>query len=371
MDQQLRAGSHWPRRLAEALATCRVFVPLYSRRYFASDQCGREWFAFSRRAQNHIARSAQHVEAIVPALWVPVRPAELPEAARSIQFDHSAFGDRYSVDGFYGVIRLSRYRSEYEEAVYQLARRIVEVAHRTRIAPATPVDYESLESAFGLQDRYQRDRRLRVTVVAPHATDLPEGRTDFYYGPTPREWNPYRPDSVRPIAEHAAALAKDLGYRPEVDSFDESVSDLLADEPPTCPGLLLVDAWATTDPGRQESLRQLDELGKPWVSVMVPWNRQDRETAEADNKLKHSLDASLRRKLADGRITSRTSVGGLPSLEEFGMALPAMVSAATRQYLKRAHAYPPDGPVIERPRLSGPEAIMDPGRHGEHDERSP
>jgi hypothetical protein len=40
MDRELRAGSDWPSGLAHALATCRVFVPLYSRRYFDSEQCG-------------------------------------------------------------------------------------------------------------------------------------------------------------------------------------------------------------------------------------------------------------------------------------------------------------------------------------------
>src|SRR5215831_11319808 len=34
MDRETRPGDEWPRELAQALATCRVFVPLYSPRYF-------------------------------------------------------------------------------------------------------------------------------------------------------------------------------------------------------------------------------------------------------------------------------------------------------------------------------------------------
>ena len=45
MDRELRQGHEWPERLSNALATCRVFVPLYSRRYFKSEHCGKEWFA--------------------------------------------------------------------------------------------------------------------------------------------------------------------------------------------------------------------------------------------------------------------------------------------------------------------------------------
>lgn len=93
---------------------------------------------------------------------------------------------------------------------------------------------------------------------------------------------------------------------------------------------------------------------------MVPWNRQDAETASAALKLRQSLDISLHHKLAEGRIASRAAVNGVPSLEEFGRALPAVVRAAARQYLKHAQAFPPAGPVVERPRLRGPEAIEGP-----------
>ena len=96
MDRELRPGSDWPTRLAQALATCRVFVPLYSRRYFGSEHCGKEWFAFSRRVLNHVARAGP-AEAIIPALWVPVAPALLPEAAKSIQFDPGQLGERYEI----------------------------------------------------------------------------------------------------------------------------------------------------------------------------------------------------------------------------------------------------------------------------------
>jgi hypothetical protein len=54
MNRELRQGQgqghEWPWRLSNALATCSVFVPLYSRRYFKSEHCGKEWFAFHRHA---------------------------------------------------------------------------------------------------------------------------------------------------------------------------------------------------------------------------------------------------------------------------------------------------------------------------------
>src|SRR3984957_8900473 len=40
MDKNLHPGENRPESLIQALATCRVFVPLYSRRYFTSVDCG-------------------------------------------------------------------------------------------------------------------------------------------------------------------------------------------------------------------------------------------------------------------------------------------------------------------------------------------
>ena len=355
MDRDLRTGSDWPSRLAQALATCRVFVPLYSRRYFDSENCGKEWFAFSRRALNHAARNSGPAEAIVPALWVPVPPAQLPEAARSIQFDHGELGDRYGTHGFYGIIKLSRYRSDYEEAVYELARRIVEVAQSTHIEPEEPAPYDSLESAFGTADQPKPgQRRLRITIVAAEASDLPSGRGNYHYGRIARNWSPYRPESVRSLADHAADLARNLDYWPDVGDLDEHLAGLLASERTCEPGVLLVDPWATVRAECREKLRRIDALGKPWIQVLVPWNYQDTETIDAEPELKQSLEISLKEKLAAIRVDCKAAANGVSSLDEFGIVLPMVVRAAARQYLKHTDVYPPDGPFFERPRLTGP-----------------
>ena len=94
MDRENRLGVEWPPELTKALATCRVFVPLYSRRYFESDNCGKEWSAFARREVNHNARGRPAVNAIVPALWTNLGQAALPDVAQSIQYNHA---DRKSV----------------------------------------------------------------------------------------------------------------------------------------------------------------------------------------------------------------------------------------------------------------------------------
>ncbi|WP_147268903.1 TIR-like protein FxsC [Sphaerisporangium album] len=361
MDRELHPGSVWPDRLAEALATCRVFVPLYSRRYFESEQCGKEWMAFAQRILHHRARGSEKVETIVPALWVPVPVDELPEVSRSIQFVDPDLGARYAEHGFYGIMKLRQFRSAYDLAVYNLARRIVEVGDRANLSPMAPADYESLESAFGAGDHTRPNgHRLRVTVVAPDITDLPKGRGPYHYGHNSQEWNPYRPKLGRPLAEHTADIVRSMGHRPEVGSLAEHAEQITDDGAPTCPGLLLMDAWAATSPAFKESLRALDDAHCPWISVMVPWNQDDHETTQATPVLRDSLHSVLPRKLEEGRIAPRAAAHGIPTLDQFTKQVPEIARSAIAHYLRHATAHPPEGrPSIERPRLQGPMSPFD------------
>ncbi|MFD0665981.1 TIR-like protein FxsC [Thermocatellispora tengchongensis] len=138
MDRDIRSGDRWPDQLAEALATCRVFVPLYSPRYFASVECGKEWSAFQQRLDLHPEGGAP--TAIVPALWSPMRePGGLPECAHDIQYDDAAFGPRYRQEGFYGLMKVTSMRSHYQRATLALARRIMEAAERLPpVRPSAP-----------------------------------------------------------------------------------------------------------------------------------------------------------------------------------------------------------------------------------------
>jgi FxsC-like protein len=358
MDRRLRSGDDWPAELVQALATCRVFVPLYSKRYFASEHCGREWFYFTSRALNHAARVTGPVETIIPAVWAPLDMRQCPVAAQSIQLKHDS--EAYEANGFYGIIKLSRYKDAYDEAVYALARRIVRVAERSPVKQGMAAEYDSLESAFGEESLgMSGDQRLRITIVAPQRDALPDGRVDARpYGNTACDWNPYTSDSVRrPIADHAAALARGLGYRVEVGDLFQHEADLLSSGPPSGPQILIIDPWALMLPRCQQLLQRLDALDTPWVQAVIPWNR-DGESPNAEGKLRVALDTSITRKLAEVRVTSSRAVHGVPTLDEFSMVLPKLILTAVKQYLRHAQAYPPAGPVLERPRLS--EFVADP-----------
>lgn len=347
MDVKLRSGHRWPDRLAEALATCRVFVPLYSPRYFESEQCGKEWAAFLQRIKNHEGQDGQMPEAIVPALWIPLPPDQLPRVAQEIQYTHDGLGPRYLEDGFYGLVKLSAMRAHYQRATLALAKRIVEVAQRTHVsAMDPPPKYEELRSVF---HDYSPQRPLRVTVVAPDLDGLPPGRTPYYYGQTPEEWNPFRGESnTRPLVSHAEEIAAAHGFLPDVGSLDAHAGVLTADAPEERPSVMLVDPWATTGPECRKTLRAFDRRKRHWVNVIVPWNHEDRESMEARPRLERSLNEVLHNNLPDPHRE-------IASVAAFRGALSDALGRAANHLFKTAPAYPPEGTPTRRPRLMQPE----------------
>ncbi|HET6355329.1 TIR-like protein FxsC [Streptomyces sp.] len=349
MYRQTVTGAGCQDQLSQALAYCSVFVPLYSPKYFLSEQCGREWFVFSQRQnrrQQHGGSSGGR--GIVPALWVPVAAKQLPQAAEQLDFDHAAFGDDYADEGFYGLIKLRYLRDQYERSVYLLAKRIVSVAEQERIAEGDPrQDYGSVPSAFGPPGPA---RELEVSVLACSRSDRPEGRAPDCYGSRPRDWNPYHPASSRPLADHAVDLIRNLDYRVSVGDFETEAERLLAPGPPQAPGLLLLDRWALDAPFRRELLRRLCAEDRPWISVIIPWNRDDPDSAHREAELSAVTEESLapRPQEAGGH---RSAIDRLPTLEAFSRELPAAVKAADKHYVAHARTYPPQGPRNPIPRV--------------------
>jgi FxsC-like protein len=345
MDRELRSGSEWPWRMSRSLAACRVFVPLYSRRYFQDTHCGQEWFAFRRRALNDSAIQSGHVNNIIPILWSPVREEQLPSAAKSIQVNTHEFGQPYADYGFFAIMKLSRFRDDYEWAVLNIARRICDAAEESLVPVVPPLDYDALPSAFdeGVPKDMAGDKPLRLIVAAPHRGNLPTGRGDAHYGRSPRDWNPYAPDTAQPLADFAIVLAKYHGYRPEVSDLYEQEEDLLSgDGPATGPAVLLVDPWEATQPRCQRILTKLDELNKPWIQIVVVWNRKDSELAAAESELRIVLETAMPVTLKDRvRPTALPAVRGVPSLDEIAQVLGDSMRHAARQYLKFAHSFAP------------------------------
>jgi FxsC-like protein len=357
LDHDLRPGNVWPWSLSRALATCRVFVPLYSQRFFTSAECGKEWWAFSVRMAHQAAREARPVEAVVPVIWTPVDPSLLPEAAKTIHFNHRELGHLYATEGLFTLSQLSgdpMYNTAYRRAVLGLARRVVDVAQRLQVEPWQPRDYATLGNAFSSDlTSDPGERRLRITVVAPSRDDLPDGRGGSSYGRSPLDWNPYFPDSRRPLADHVSDLARSLGFKAIVHDLKERDAAVIDKDRPQEPEILIVDPWATDQPECRRALARFNSAGQPWIQLMIPLNEKDEETATARIMLRDSVEELFGVKLALG-TTSARALRTVPSLEDFSEALPRIVSEVARQYLRHADVYPLLGTPVRKPPVLRP-----------------
>ncbi|TKK89313.1 TIR domain-containing protein [Herbidospora galbida] len=330
---RLLTGHLWSRRLAEALATCQVFVPLYSPRYFVSQNCGREWTAFVHRLNSQPGSDDHRPEAIVPALWTPMQPEALPLVARSIQFSHDKLGPYYRDEGFYGLTKLAIRRAHYQRAAHALATRIVQVGESTPLDPIEPLDFPSLGSAF---EDFDAAQSVTLTIVAPGRESLPADRNPFFYGRLPEDWNPFRnEDQPRSLISYAVELATAHGFRTELGTLSDFSPDLLAGKQPTGPGVMIVDPWALTDPLCLAALAAFDRAELPWVSVIIPWNLNDGETAARQPYLQSMLRATLSKRWSD------LSTESIDHFSNFRRAFPDALNRAGNQFLRKATPYPP------------------------------
>ncbi|MGW0712778.1 TIR-like protein FxsC [Streptomyces sp. NPDC002643] len=351
MDQGTQMGTEWADELSVNLARCKVFVPLYSPRYFVSEQCGREWWAFAQRQVNQRARGGVSWEnAIIPALWVPVEPAQMPQVARDLQFDHAAFGQDYADEGFYGLTKLRYLRDEYERAVYRLAKQIVRVAKETDLDEGRiSLDYESQPAAFGSTEH---PPEFDISVLACTRSELPPGRRPDYYGDRPLDWNPYHPETSLPLGDYVADLMRTMDYKVNLQALDDNARIL---RPKTeAPGILFVDPWVLRVPRYRELLSKMDRVAPSSVTVVVPWNRDDVVSHTGGRPGPAELETVMPRLLRLGRSASRTSVSGVGTLEALRETLLLVVRHVIGEFWRNAVTYPPERSAV-RPRLRGPD----------------
>ncbi|MEV4558654.1 TIR-like protein FxsC [Kitasatospora sp. NPDC049285] len=354
MDRSMHQGQKWAERLSRELATCRVFVPLYSPRYFKSEACGREWHLFTRRSVYQRRPSADRMTGIVPALWVPMDHYTLPRVAGELQFNHDSFGADYAAEGLYALMKIASYSSQYHTAVWRLAQRIVDVADQTVIPVGQTHDFETQPSAF---DPPEVADRVRISVYSYRQPELPPNRSATWYGERRTDWQPFRPDSTRPLAQDAADVARNMGFQPTVREFEEESDHLLTSERPAAPCVLLVDRWAFLDGQRAEAIRRLDRRNLGSVAILEPWNRDDQQSRDNERMLNEIGDSVLTvSRGARPKPTLRDDgASGAPgSLEEFrGEMERAVMRACTAhdQHNRDRTDRDDDGPRYRKPSI--------------------
>ncbi len=372
LDVKERTGSRWPDRLSEALGTCRVFLALYSPRYFDSEYCGKEWWIFSERVREYERQKSRAAELIIPVLWEPV-PREIPTVARPLQYKEHLFPDDYPRVGLRRIVKLQRkYAAEYDTILNVLADRIVDCYDAHELAPDTGLDIATATNAFaalipkaapwGDTDGggpISGPRRVYFVMAAATAEEVREVRKHpgDRYGGEPDEWMPYRPDVTDPLILHANDVARQqnpplLPKQERADAGD-LVELIKQAEQKNAVVILLVDAWTARLPKYRAALRPYDDYYSLHTAVIVPTNGVDSETAQHLPALQAYVREIFNKNFRGRRRFYRDAV---TSLGEFRRALGEVLVHTQSQVFENADVQRTvsSGDIIARPTLTGP-----------------
>jgi FxsC-like protein len=340
----LAEGAAWSDRLGHELAACRVFVPLYSPRYFASTLCSREFSTFLQRAD----RAAPVEPPIVPVLWTPMHRAWPRVPAPPVSFGDTEMDVRFSTSGLYGLMALRDDDADYRTVLSVVRDRIVHLATASPIPSGLPVDLDTHRDPFALPPRSP----LGLYLLAPTTGRLPAGRYASQYGETALEWNPYSQETPNNLVKHMADIATNLGYSPAPIAFDAALDHMLRNDPVNGPAVLVVDPWALDDPDWRAGLRAFDRRDCPWVGIVVAWDFKDQQTQDEQQRLIDQLNDTLAHRFAQRRIALRLDAGIASTLTDFGRTLSAIVQEAATQYLRQAPFTPHPTAPASAPRPS-------------------
>ena len=181
MDTRIAVGEDWGSWLSNQLSVCRVFVPLLSPGYFASEMCGKEWAVFKQRTvrQRHTpGGSGSEGVAIVPVLWAPMPLEEMPGVARALQFKEGSFPESYQEMGLYGLMARPKMKRDCQESVYLLAERIRDVARQTVITEGTRPSLTTVRSIFVDPHEEKKPPRIRLAEPPEPPAEFPAADAD-------------------------------------------------------------------------------------------------------------------------------------------------------------------------------------------------
>jgi FxsC-like protein len=361
---ELEVGDTWLPDLSDAIRTCRVFVPVLTRRYFTKDFCGREWAAFKRRV--HLAARGNTPRLIIPVLWGSGKDAILPgipSAVGALQLDHEALPEQYSEEGLRFLYKISKFESEAQEVVERLADRIVAVAKDAVPHLPDADQLDQIESAWKpttaaaalmAEQSGSGPRYVQFVFVAGSVAEMRRVRARLdHYGALPLDWKPFAPEVSDEIALIAQQVAADQKLISTVFPVAPDVLNrIAAAERDGTLVAIVVDTWTLQVGGPYEQmLRDYDGRRFANCAVLVPWNTQDEETTRDKAQLEKRLLAILTRSKAGN--DPRFFVDQINSSDQFRDDLTRTLAALRAQVATFAavqkQALGQNGQAIARP----------------------
>lgn len=309
-SESIEGGDTWPEALAHALRTSRTCVCLYSPSYFNSKWCGKEFKVFCDRRDAWMAKPAnkgKRPQVLFPVIWI--RPREIPESIQNVQYMNDDYPKAYREGGLRQLMRLTRYRDDYNEFLAVLAQKIVDASL------ASPLDdYAGLPELSDIPNAFEPAGAVpagqaRVTggvskacfaFIAAQRNEIAQVRqsSDSYGQSDGWDWRPFYPVAAESVGALTQQIAGQLGVRFQELPCDHDLPKRLAEAKKNrVPVILVTDAWSVLLTQYGKIMSEYDDLNLLNCAVLVPWNDSDQETAQQKGKLRNRLKAVCPQKL--------------------------------------------------------------------------
>lgn len=292
----------WDRASAEALKTAKVFLWLYSQKYFCSKYCGKEWKVFRSRHEG----PGLPPPLMIPVYWDPPEklPTALPRAIEEIDYQKEQFGASYAKHGLRCLMKLeNKYRGEYRNFLEKLAKQIIESAEKHPLPELSTVPpFQEVTSAFDgpwMQGKLTAPgpgrggpRVAKFVFVAGSMRELTGHRRNIdWYGPEGgRDWKPYLPLAEGDVGLLAQGIAFKGGFHYETVPLDDQFVERLQEaQRNNHIVLILVDAWTVRLPTYSDRTRAYDDQSFRHCAVFIPWNYKDDETEQERRQLEEDV----------------------------------------------------------------------------------
>ncbi|MCP4545491.1 MAG: TIR domain-containing protein [bacterium] len=325
-------GDNWRQSLIDALRTARVFIYLISPVYFSRKWCGKEWAAFEMRLHEYIkGKNPQRPPLMCPVLWRPT--PELPRCATEIQFTHRELGEIYSSEGLRYLVKLNRYKDDYEIFLTQFSKRIVDVAKSyvlPEFGPLPPV--KEIANAFKVSAPHAETtsaaklsagpRYAQFIYVAGKKGELQDVRDDIaaYGEEGGGDWKPYLPACCDEVMILTQEIATNEKFRHEVIALDENlIENIRSAREKNKIVIILIDPWTVRLGPYSSVLRKYDKLQSYNCALLVLFNHEDEETNDQMPLLRLAVkDVLINKSLDKNPASFRDDVG---SLDAFSVEL--------------------------------------------------
>jgi FxsC-like protein len=381
-EDAIEPGAEWPKALVNALRDCRVFAYLHSPNYFQRPYCGKEWRVFRQRmeAVNAVAVNASQLSPMIPIHWIPTDLAvkKIPDELTTVQFSMGGMDPRYVGSGMRRIAQTPD-DPAFTDCVEKLARQILTCSRDAGLMPANEVaDLATITPAFPLEEPVVRatpdsarqqnpagiaSRYAQFIFVAGSPEQLRAHRADVAaYEPTGNGlWKPFMskaPDEVAALIAQGAADRTKLIFEQASVALDPVQFRTQLDQARTegKAVVILIDAWTLRLEPYITILREFDQQPPYNCVPLIPWDMDDKETADAQEVLREVVNGAFPALLSSGKF--RPHFESITTLDQLRGMLETSLTELKNVIIRVFKPARILGPAVAMPVIPSPNSVM-------------